>query len=573
MLCVSTVKGYSLRNKRWLDFFVDSLKEIRWKDNAMSDVVLGTEQRHLVYSVVKNYTERTAQNKGMNFLISGDSGVGKTMAVESAAECLHAPVFHLTNADIELEPDNPDLENPFTDILEMCANWKAVVLYDSADKALDRNRVDDSENEESVDLVSFLHALESHFSLLFVTTTLEISPEVIGPRLLSRFHFTTEIPYPDTQTRKAIWEKHLQTCGVSVFANPTALARWALNGREIANAVIAAKMLAGGGNLTTPFLESVVPNHKRLDYESDLSDGLVDEIPRDDGWDYTYTEKRVKKPKSKKPMEDAPPLPLAAEERCYDFQDSDRSKYKENIEVKPPSPGESKAAPDLPPSPRPLEDDWAFWGTSKKGKKKAPTEKIPKASDEPADADVWGSWGTSIKSKKTTPAEPEKAPAPVDDLAVDKPAVAEEDMWGTFGVKKDKKKKKKPAAPVEPEILSVPADPPADVEPAKLLEPAADELPTVDGWGFAPIKDKKKKKPAAPVELEMSGDPPAEAAVEVEDVWAFGSSKKDKKKKKRAAPVEEQGAVADDVLAEPPVNPVPAVSSNDGWGAFWGQGR
>ncbi|KAL9043446.1 MAG: hypothetical protein Q9214_003370, partial [Letrouitia sp. 1 TL-2023] len=332
MLCASTVKGYSLRNKRWLDFFVDSLTEIGWKDDAMSDVVLGTEQKHLVYSVVKNYTERIVQDKGMNFLISGESGVGKTMAIETAAECLHAPVFHLTNADIELEPDNPDLENPFTDILEMCANWKAVILYDSADKALDRNRVDDPENEESVDLVSFLRALESHFSLLFVTTTLEISPDVIGPRLLSRFHFTTEISYPDARTRKAIWEKHLQACGVSVFANPTALARWGLNGREISNAVTAARMLAGGGKLTTPFLESVVPKHKGLDFESDLSDDYVDEVPRDDGWDFTNTEKRVKKTKSKKPVENAPPLPLAAEERFYDFHESGRSKYKENIE-------------------------------------------------------------------------------------------------------------------------------------------------------------------------------------------------------------------------------------------------
>lgn len=568
MLCASTVKGYSLRNKRWLDFFVDSLKDIGWKDSAMSDVVLGTEQRQLVYSVVKNYTERTVPNTGMNFLISGDSGVGKTMAVEAAAECLHAPVFHLTNADIELEPDNPDLENPFTDILEMCTNWKAVILYDSADKTLDRDCTDDPENEESVDLVSFLHALESHFSLLFVTTTLEISPAYISPRLLSRFHFTTYIPYPDVRTRKAIWEKHLQACGVSVFANSSVLAGWVMNGREIANAVTAARMLAGGGNLTTRCLESVIPKHKLLDCESDLNDDLDDILP-DDGW-FDTTEKRAKKTISKKPVEDAPPLPLAAEERQYDSQEPGRSKYKENIKVTPPSLGESRTAQGLPPSPRPVEDDWAFWDIGKKGKKKTPTENIPKASGGSADDDVWDSWGTSVKSKKSTPAEPETAPAPVD-LVVDKPAVAEEDSWGSFGVKKDKKKKK-PAAPVEPEILPVPADPPADVEPAKLPEPAAEDPPSVDCWSFGVKKDKKKKKAAAPVEPEMSVDSPAAAAVETIDVWAFDSSKKDKKKKKRATPVEQE-TVADAVPAETVVNPMPAVSSNEGWGSFWGQGK
>lgn len=106
MVCGTSVKGYSLRNKRWLDFFVDSIKDIEWKENAEDDVVLEEEQKDLIFSMAEGHRMRHEglQTKGLNILICGPTGVGKTFTVESVAESLHAPLLYLTSADVDLDP-------------------------------------------------------------------------------------------------------------------------------------------------------------------------------------------------------------------------------------------------------------------------------------------------------------------------------------------------------------------------------------------------------------------------------------------------------------------------------------
>lgn len=151
MLCGTSVKGYSLRNKRWLDFFVDSIQDIEWKANAWDDVVLEEDQKDLILSMTDGHCQghKGLQSDGLNILLSGPTGVGKTFAVESLAEHLRAPLFHVTPADCDLDPKDPDLESPLTDMLEMCSRWNAILLLDEAHKTLDSDDLDDNDSNYS----------------------------------------------------------------------------------------------------------------------------------------------------------------------------------------------------------------------------------------------------------------------------------------------------------------------------------------------------------------------------------------------------------------------------------------
>lgn len=150
LLCGTSVKGYSLRNKRWLDFFVDSIKEIDWDERAWDNVVLESDLKDLIFSMTEGHrrNHKGLQSKGLNILLSGPTGVGKTFTVESVADALRTPLFHVTPADVDLDPKNPDLESPFTDVLEMCGRWNAILLFDQAQGGLDNDQLDDDQSRE-----------------------------------------------------------------------------------------------------------------------------------------------------------------------------------------------------------------------------------------------------------------------------------------------------------------------------------------------------------------------------------------------------------------------------------------
>ena len=165
LLCGSSVKGYSLRNKRWLDFFVDNIKDIAWHGRAWDNVVLDKDLKDLIYAMIDGHLKnhKGLLSKGLNILLSGPSGIGKTYTVESVAEALRVPLFHITPADVDLDAKDPDLESPFTDVLEMCGRWNAMLLFDQAQGSLDNDRFDDDQPRE--------YSCESIYMLIYKTTT------------------------------------------------------------------------------------------------------------------------------------------------------------------------------------------------------------------------------------------------------------------------------------------------------------------------------------------------------------------------------------------------------------------
>ncbi|KAL8728442.1 MAG: hypothetical protein Q9166_005404 [cf. Caloplaca sp. 2 TL-2023] len=550
MLCGSVVKGYSLRNKRWLDFFVDNIKDIQWKENARDDVVLDEEQKDLIFSMAEGHrlNHKGLKTKGLNILICGPTGVGKTFIVESVAESLRAPLFYLTSADVDLDPKDPDLESPFSDLLEMCGKWNAILLFDEANGSLDGDRLDKNEGSEYSLL---LRALESHSTAIFVTCN-SAPEDYMDDRFLSRFHVSLDLPDLTSTTREQIWQKCLESHrDVTIFVDSGLLAHWQLNGREIANAVTAAKTLARHGTLDMKHLERVVPASKRPfvvdpvkeDVWGSLADPLkdrkkkakkgvveiIEEPARGDEGDWPWgtwgSSKPVKDKKGKKVDPEshavAPPdvdrendTKTVRKHRTSDWVDSDAAKPTSKTEFASPSPPPPPPAPKDSEIPRQISGTWDFGGITK---------------DLPEAHDGWGSFGTrkTKKGKKAATKEPEiPGVAGATETAEPIPVPEIDDGWGNWGIRKDKKSKKVVAKDPEEPV-------PAEAVTTDVVD---------DGWGsFGVKKEKKSKKVAA---KEPQACVPAEATTIAEpmlppvqvDEWDFwASSKKTKKGKKKTA--------------------------------------
>ena len=156
MLCAPTLKGYSLKDKKWLTFFIHNVKEIKLNEHAFSRLVLPEEQKELILALTESQRlneggfKDVIEGKGMGMimLLSGPPGVGKTLTAESVAENMRAPLYTMSAGDLGTSSDA--VESNLSRVLEMCTKWKAVLLLDEADVFLEKRSAHDLERNKLV---------------------------------------------------------------------------------------------------------------------------------------------------------------------------------------------------------------------------------------------------------------------------------------------------------------------------------------------------------------------------------------------------------------------------------------
>lgn len=81
IICTPLIKGYALKTKKWLQFFVDSVTEIQWNNRAFENLVLPEDQKELILSFAESQIMYKAKfddfvsgkGKGIIMLLSGVS--------------------------------------------------------------------------------------------------------------------------------------------------------------------------------------------------------------------------------------------------------------------------------------------------------------------------------------------------------------------------------------------------------------------------------------------------------------------------------------------------------------------
>lgn len=138
LTCSPNVRGYALTSKLWLNFFVGCVQEVKFNEDAFRSLVLPSSQKELILGFTETQNEEKdafddviqGKGRGIILLLCGPPGVGKTLTAESVSEQMKVPLYAMSAGDLGLDPRN--VERTLTNILEMCANWNAVLLIDEA---------------------------------------------------------------------------------------------------------------------------------------------------------------------------------------------------------------------------------------------------------------------------------------------------------------------------------------------------------------------------------------------------------------------------------------------------------
>ncbi|KAK1148750.1 hypothetical protein N8T08_008635 [Aspergillus melleus] len=250
-LLVTTPKvhGYSLKDKEWLRFYLDSTSDIKWDSNAFESLVLPSEQanlKDLILAFAKAQSKQldnfddVVQGKGRGIVmqLSGPPGVGKTLTAESVAEVMQVPLYVMSAGELGSSADT--VEQRLKNILRMIPKWGAVLLLDEADVFMEERNATDLKRNELVSI--FLRMLEYYEGILFLTTN---RAERIDPAFESRIHVSLVYKELDQASRRHIWTQFLGRNTVAFTDKQLdSMAEIELNGRQIKNALKTANLLA-----------------------------------------------------------------------------------------------------------------------------------------------------------------------------------------------------------------------------------------------------------------------------------------------------------------------------------------
>lgn len=272
LTCSSSLKGYSLKNKKWLTFSIDAIKDIKYNDRAFESLVLPSDHKELILALAESQVLNKetfddvvqGKGKGMIMLLSGPPGVGKTLTAEAVAEVMRAPLYMMSAGDLGFDPSK--VENNLSNVLEMATKWNAILLLDEADVFLEQRSSHDLERNKLVSI--FLRILEYYEGILFLTTN---RVDNIDAAFQSRIHVSMEYNELSAASRKHVWRNFLAASTKGSWKHTFSeedidqLSEYRMNGREIKNVLKTAQLLASkkGVGLGAEHVRSILAIERR----------------------------------------------------------------------------------------------------------------------------------------------------------------------------------------------------------------------------------------------------------------------------------------------------------------------
>ncbi|KAF1990226.1 P-loop containing nucleoside triphosphate hydrolase protein [Aulographum hederae CBS 113979] len=252
LITTPLVRGFALKSKQWLNFFVTAIRDIEYNSGAFDRLVLphNTKELILAFTETQNKTKESfddviaGKGKGIILLLCGPPGTGKTLTAESIAEEMRVPLYMMSAGDLGL--DSRHIESKLTNILEIVSKWKAILLIDEADVFLEQRSLHELERNKLVTI--FLRILEYFQGIMFLTTN---RVETFDQAFQSRIHISIQYPELSTDSRRTVWANFLSGLEKDVGMKNSiserqldSLARMNMNGRQIKNILKTSLLLA-----------------------------------------------------------------------------------------------------------------------------------------------------------------------------------------------------------------------------------------------------------------------------------------------------------------------------------------
>ncbi|PKY02830.1 P-loop containing nucleoside triphosphate hydrolase protein [Aspergillus campestris IBT 28561] len=292
----TTIIGFNLRRKKWVNLEVDLIRKVEWNKQAFESLVVEEETKELVQALVTNRLEAERgtdmiddKGNGLTILLHGGPGTGKTFTAESVAELAEKPLYRVTCGDIGTHPE--EVEQYLESALHLGKIWGCVVLLDEADVFLQERTLSDLKRNALVTV--FLRVLEYYDGILILTSN---RVGTFDEAFKSRIQLSLHYPNLSQSQRLKVWRnlinrlKRLDQPSVDfddVECYVAELAEKNMNGREIRNAITTARQLAKfkGKKVSHAHLKHVINVAGRFEtYLSTLKEGFTDDdIARESG--------------------------------------------------------------------------------------------------------------------------------------------------------------------------------------------------------------------------------------------------------------------------------------------------
>ncbi|PVI01842.1 hypothetical protein DM02DRAFT_654094 [Periconia macrospinosa] len=211
LIASPVVLGFSFSEKAWVEFSLAGIKEIEWNDEAFETLVLPPQIKQNLKGLVSSHRFNAARTiddvivgkgKGLNVVLHGPPGVGKTLTGESIAEFLRCPLYAVSSG--ELGTSAPQLERDLNRIMEITHSWGAILLLDEADVFLEARQPHDIHRNALVSV--FLRLTEYYQGILFLTTN---RVATFDEAFQSRIHMGIRYEDLTMKARKKIWMHHV----------------------------------------------------------------------------------------------------------------------------------------------------------------------------------------------------------------------------------------------------------------------------------------------------------------------------------------------------------------------------
>ncbi|KAH7084496.1 P-loop containing nucleoside triphosphate hydrolase protein [Paraphoma chrysanthemicola] len=211
LIASPVVLGFAFSEKYWLEFSLSGIDEIKWNAEAFDSLVLGDRIKQNLKGLVSSHRFNAAKTiddviqgkgKGLNVVLHGPPGVGKTLTGESIAEYLKCPLYAVSAG--ELGTNSRSLEQDLNRIMDITHSWGAILLLDEADVFLEARQPHDIHRNSLVSV--FLRLTEYYQGILFLTTN---RVETFDEAFQSRIHMGIRYENLQPKARKKIWQHHV----------------------------------------------------------------------------------------------------------------------------------------------------------------------------------------------------------------------------------------------------------------------------------------------------------------------------------------------------------------------------
>jgi SpoVK/Ycf46/Vps4 family AAA+-type ATPase len=228
----------------------------------LREVAAQVAHRQCVYEEW-GFGARLSRGRGISALFAGPSGTGKTMAAEVLARDLDLDLFRIDLSGV-VSKYIGETEKNLRRVFEVAEAGGAILFFDEADALFGkRSEVKDSHDRyANIEINYLLQRMEDYRGLAILATNMKSH---LDAAFLRRLRFIVDIPFPDAEMRRRIWQRAFPAATPTRDLDFVMLARLELAGGNIKNIALNAAFAAAAEGV--PVRMSHVRHAARREYQ------------------------------------------------------------------------------------------------------------------------------------------------------------------------------------------------------------------------------------------------------------------------------------------------------------------